>query len=101
MKCLGDAATKAMLEGVRSLGLDALPWDDEARDFVARAEFVRTLGRGDLAGWPEFSKEALARDLGWLEPFLEGITRRSQLSRVSLRRGAALAPGIRAATQAR
>jgi ATP-dependent helicase HrpB len=79
-----DAATKAMLEGVRSLGLDALRWDDEARDFVARAEFARRLGRGDLAGWPEFSKEALATDLGWLEPFLEGITRRSQLSRVTL-----------------
>jgi ATP-dependent helicase HrpB len=78
------AATRAMLEGVRSLGLDALPWDDEARDFAARAEFVRNLGRGDLAGWPEFSKEALARDLGWLEPFLEGITRRSQLPRVPL-----------------
>ena len=43
-----------MLEGVRSLGLDALPWDDDARDFVARCEFVRALGRkrsGGLAGF--------------------------------------------------
>jgi ATP-dependent helicase HrpB len=79
-----EAATKAMLDGVRSLGLAALPWDDEVRDFAARAEFVRNLGRGDLAGWPEFSKEALAADLGWLESFLEGITRRSQLARVQL-----------------
>jgi ATP-dependent helicase HrpB len=79
-----DAATAAMLDGVRSLGLDVLPWDDESRDFLARAEFVRALGRGDLPGWPDFSMPALAQDLGWLEPFLGGITRRSTLSRVPL-----------------
>jgi ATP-dependent helicase HrpB len=79
------ASAAAMLEGVRSsLGLDALPWDDESRDFLARAEFVRNLGRSDLGDWPDFSREALARDLAWLEPFLDGITRRSQLTRVPL-----------------
>ena len=67
-----------MLEGVRQMGLEALPWDDEARDLVARAEFVRTLDRSDLAGWPESTPEALAGNLSWLEPFLDGITRRSQ-----------------------
>ena len=78
------AATAAMLEGVRALGLDALPWDDDSRDLVARAEFVRALGRSDLAEWPDFSMAALAADLGWLEPFLDGITRRSTLSRLPL-----------------
>jgi ATP-dependent helicase HrpB len=79
-----EASAAAMLEGVRSLGIDALPWDEETRDFVARLEFVRKLTRSDLAGWPDSSMEALARDLGWLEPFLAGITRRSQLTRVPL-----------------
>ncbi len=79
-----DATAAAMLEGVRSLGLDVLPWDDEARNFVARCEFVRGLGRKELADWPDFSREALVADLGWLEPFLDGITRRSQLARVPL-----------------
>ena len=79
-----DAARAAMLDGVRSLGLEALPWDDESREFLARAEFVRGLGRSDLPGWPDYSDAALARDLGWLEPFLDGITRRSTLSRVPL-----------------
>ena len=78
------ASAAAMLEGVRSLGLDALPWDDDARDFLARCEFVRKLGRKDLGDWPDVSKESLAQDLAWLEPFLDGITRRSQLSRVPL-----------------
>jgi ATP-dependent helicase HrpB len=78
------ASAAAMLEGLRSLGLDALPWDDDTRNFVARTEFVRKLGRSDLPAWPDNSREALARDLTWVEPFLEGITRRSQLTRVPL-----------------
>ncbi len=79
-----DATAAAMVEGVRWLGLDALPWDDESRNFVARCEFVRGLGRKELADWPDLSRDALAADLGWLEPFLDGITRRAQLARVPL-----------------
>jgi ATP-dependent helicase HrpB len=78
------ASAAAMLEGIRSLGLDALPWDDDSRDFVARCEFVRALGRSDLGVWPDFSPAALSADLAWLEPFLDGITRRSQLGRLPL-----------------
>jgi len=79
-----DAAVAAMAQGLRTLGLDALPWDDDSRDFLARARFVGALERGDLAGWPSFTREALAQDLAWIEPFLEGVTRRSQLARVPL-----------------
>jgi ATP-dependent helicase HrpB len=64
------------------MGLPSLSWDDEAEDFLARAVFVSGLGR--VADFPAFSKDALAADLAWLEPFLEGATRRSQLSRVRL-----------------
>jgi ATP-dependent RNA helicase HrpB len=76
------AAAAALAAGLRSLGPDALPWTDESRDFAARSEFVRSLGRADLADWPDLSAAALARDLGWLEPFLAGVTRRSHLGRV-------------------
>jgi ATP-dependent helicase HrpB len=79
-----DASAAAMLQGIRSMGLDVLPWDDEVRNFVARSEFARQLERKDVAGWPDLSREALARDLSWLEPFLDGATRRSQLGRVLL-----------------
>jgi ATP-dependent helicase HrpB len=78
------ATSAALLEGLRSLGIEALPWDDEARTFVARNEFVRKLERGDLEGWPNFSPAALAADLAWLEPFLDGITRRSHFARIPL-----------------
>jgi ATP-dependent helicase HrpB len=78
------ASATAMLDGVRSMGVSVLPWDDDARDFQARCEFVRKLDRKDLGDWPDFSTPALAQDLSWLEPFLDGATRRSQLSRVSV-----------------
>jgi ATP-dependent helicase HrpB len=41
-----DAALAAMLQGVRQLGLSALPWDEDVRQLQARLEFVRrSLGR--------------------------------------------------------
>ena len=79
-----EASAAAMLQGIRSMGIEVLPWDDEVRNFVARSEFARKLDRKDVAGWPDLSRAALAADLGWLEPFLDGATRRTQLSRVSL-----------------
>ena len=88
------AATAALFERVRALGADALPWDDESRDLVARSEFVRTLkgAKGEGEGgtpasadeWPDFSDAALMQDLAWLEPFLAGVTRRAHLTRVPL-----------------
>jgi ATP-dependent helicase HrpB len=79
-----EAAAAAFADGLRSLGAAALPWDDDSRDFAARAEFVRTLKRADVADWPDFSEAALLADLHWLEPFLTGVTRRAHLSRVPL-----------------
>jgi ATP-dependent helicase HrpB len=76
------ASAAAMLDGVRKMGIASLPWDDEAEDFLARGAFVSALGR--VADFPAFSKDALTADLAWLEPFLEGATRRTQLSRVKL-----------------
>jgi ATP-dependent helicase HrpB len=79
-----ETAAAALLDGLRSLGLEALPWDDDTRTFVARCEFVRALGRGDLNDWPTFAAEALAADLQWLEPYLTRVTRRSHFDRIPL-----------------
>ena len=88
-----DAARTAMLQGLRELGVGALPWDRETRDLQARSEFVRReLGDGpQAAAWPECSDAALLRSLDdWLGPWLDGITRREQLA------GLALADALRA-----
>jgi ATP-dependent helicase HrpB len=79
-----ETSAAAMLDGVRRMGLESLPWDDDAHDYLARIELLRGLGRPEFAAWPESNLPALARNLGWLDPFLAGITRRSQLTRVPL-----------------
>ncbi len=79
-----ESARAAMLEGIRQLGVESLPWSRETRDLQARAAFVRRLG-GDFERWPDLSDEALAASIDdWLTPWLDGITRREHLARVPL-----------------
>lgn len=80
-----DAARSAMLQGVRELGIDALPWTRDARDIQARMEFVRNKAGVDQNVWPAVSDQALFETLDeWLAPWLDGITRRDHLSRLEL-----------------
>jgi ATP-dependent helicase HrpB len=88
-----EAARMAMLEGIRELGIDALPWTRDTRDLQARMEFVRRLEEGDSTRdsvpnddtWPPVSDEALAATTDvWLAPWLDGVTRRDHLARLSL-----------------
>jgi ATP-dependent helicase HrpB len=81
-----EQVSAAMLDGIRELGLDVLPWTDELRKLRARVALLRRLD-GDV--WPDLSDAALAARLGdWLAPYLTGITRRGHLARLDL--GAAL-----------
>jgi ATP-dependent helicase HrpB len=114
-----EAARMAMLEGMRELGVSALPWTRDARDLQARIEFARRMEEGDRArdpryavaaadnsprttsgaaetasatppapdgnSWPAVSDEALAATTDvWLAPWLDGVTRRDHLARLSL-----------------
>ena len=81
----GAETVSAMLEGVRELGVAALPWDRDARLLQARMEFVRALARSDLSGWPASDDAALGAALEeWLPQWLNGITRREHLQRLPL-----------------
>jgi ATP-dependent helicase HrpB len=89
-----DAVGAAMLEGIRTLTLDALPWTQEARALQARIEFVRRIdnhaataaGGSDASEvWPAVSDAELLANLEpWLGPWLNGITRRDHLTRLDL-----------------
>jgi len=80
-----EAAAGAMLEGLRQLGLSALPWDRETRNLQARLEFVRRLERGTPPGWPAGDDAALLEELEhWLPAWLAGMTRADHLVRVEL-----------------
>jgi len=64
---LPDAVARAMLDGVRDLGLS---WTDAARRFTARVELLREAGE-DL---PDMTEPALMDSLeDWLLPYLTGV----------------------------
>ncbi|WP_448204141.1 ATP-dependent helicase HrpB [Azospirillum sp. sgz302134] len=77
-----DKIAAAMLEGIRDMGLTALPWTDELRKWQARVSFLR---RMEGEEWPDVSDAALLAGLEeWLTPFLDGVSRRAHLDRVEL-----------------
>jgi len=76
-----EALRAAMLDGVRQMGLTALPWSSDLQAWRHRVGFMRALDDS----WPDLSDAALLASLGeWLGPFLDGATRRDHLQRVDL-----------------
>ena len=72
----------ALIEGIRALGPDLLPWTPELQRLRQRVAFAR---RVDGDGWADLSDEALLADLeSWLEPWLEGRARRADLAGLPL-----------------
>jgi ATP-dependent helicase HrpB len=79
-----EAARAAMLVGVRELGMDAFNWTRDARDLQARMEFVRKHAP-DTGPWPAVDDASLAASFdAWLAPWLDGVTRKEHLARISL-----------------
>ncbi len=73
----------AMREGIRRLGLGALPWAPEARQWQARVLCLREWLPEE--NWPDVSDVALLENLDtWLGPYLDGVTRRDHLTRVNV-----------------
>jgi ATP-dependent helicase HrpB len=81
--------TAAMLAGIRELGLTALPWSPELRQWQARVLLCRGTEPEDaepgLEPWPDVSDAALLATLEtWLGPFLDGVSRASHMTRIEL-----------------
>ena len=80
-----EAIAAALLGVLRDKGLAALAWDDTSRGLLARLRFAAALPRKEAA-WPAFDDATLLADLPeWLGPYLDGVARLSQLSRIPLR----------------
>lgn len=72
----------AMVDGVRQLGVGALPWSDDLARWRERIAFLRQHAGED---WPDLSNTALLTSLdGWLAPFLDGVSRKDHLTRIDL-----------------
>ncbi|AMN47898.1 ATP-dependent helicase HrpB [Steroidobacter denitrificans] len=73
---------RALLQGIRELGIDALPWSREARSLQRRLMFAR---RMDVSIGPDVSDAVLGAQLeDWLSPWLSGMSRREHLARLDL-----------------
>jgi ATP-dependent helicase HrpB len=73
----------AMLAGVKEMGLASLPWSDGARNFQARAQFLRRVM--PEAGFPDLIDVTLSSAMEeWLLPYLSGMMRKSDLARLDM-----------------
>jgi ATP-dependent helicase HrpB len=77
-----DAIAAALVEGLRDLGLELLPWTPAARRLAARAEWLRARG----VALPDCSEAGLLASLEtWLAPYLGGRMRLADLDGIDLR----------------
>src|SRR5262249_14436340 len=65
-----DAVAAALMGGIRRVGLERIPWSEEARHTRSRLSFLHRLD----ARWPDVSDDALAQGLeSWLGPRVAGL----------------------------
>lgn len=72
----------ALAEGIRSLGLAALPWTDAATRLRDRIRWLRDRGQPDLPDWSDAALLATLED--WLAPYLAGMRRADDLAALDL-----------------
>jgi ATP-dependent helicase HrpB len=77
-----DRVAEALLDGVRSLGLRALPWSKVTRQLHQRLRFAHAV---DPETWPDVGERPLMATLAdWLGPFVGGMRGLSDLARLDL-----------------
>jgi len=80
-----ERVLKAMLQGIRAMGLNSLPWTPAAAALRQRILFAKQHDQRATQPWPAVDDIALLEQLEqWLGPWLNGVTRRAQLSQVNL-----------------
>ena len=78
-----ESITDALIEGIRHKGLQVLPWTVEATNLRQRLLFLRQ--HEDTNNWPDLTDNGLLDELSnWLAPYLNGVTRFSQLANIDL-----------------
>jgi ATP-dependent helicase HrpB len=75
----------ALLKGIREQGLQCLPWTKSLKRWRERVCFLQRIS-GDEQQWPDVTDEGLESQLmQWLAPYLTGMTRLRDLTRVDLK----------------
>jgi ATP-dependent helicase HrpB len=80
-----DAMQRAALDGLRQLGLAALPWTTELGQWRARVALMLKYAVPAPDPWPDLSDAALSATLAdWAPPWIVGFSRRDHFSRMDL-----------------
>jgi ATP-dependent helicase HrpB len=80
-----DALLQAALAGLRNLGIGALPWTKELRQWQARVGLMFKYAVPAPEPWPDLSDEVLAATLEeWAPMWIAGITKRHHFARMNL-----------------
>lgn len=78
-----ELVSAALMEGIRRVGVSALPWDDGAMQLRARISCLRGW-RADQ-GWPDLSDTYLSESLeDWLQPYLGKCRSLEQVGKLNL-----------------
>jgi ATP-dependent helicase HrpB len=81
-----QALDAAALAGLQQLGIAALPWTADLRQWQARVALLRTHSVPAPEPWPDLSDAALTATLGdWAPPWIAGFSRRAHFARMDLR----------------
>ncbi len=80
-----QALLNAALAGLRQMGIGALPWNKNLRQWQARVMLMRQYEVPAPEPWPDLSDAALAATLEeWAPPWISGLVRREHFARMDL-----------------
>lgn len=81
---LPEQTVPIIIEVLRTLGIDELPWNKESTSLRLRSEWLRTRNLAP-ANWPNLSAANLIATFEqWLAPYLSGITKKTHLQKLDL-----------------
>jgi ATP-dependent helicase HrpB len=84
METRGGHVLEAMLDGIRQMGIQCLPWDKETRELQQRVHWLQKYSVSP-ENIPDISDTTLLASLEeWLMPFLDGVWKKEQLSTLPL-----------------
>ncbi len=76
---------RAALSGLRQVGLAALPWSKDLRQWQARVGLMIRLALPAPEPWPDLGDAALTATLeAWAPPWITGLVRREHFARLDL-----------------
>jgi ATP-dependent helicase HrpB len=80
-----QALQTAVLAGLSQIGIAALPWTKELRQWQARVMLMHRYAVATPEPWPDLSDAALAATLDeWAPPWISGFARREHFARMDL-----------------